>query len=190
MLFYFEAISDNKERMLLLKLAKERNMNVQAITLNIVENLNRTSNQTDQTFSMSKSILNVTTNKPNDMTILNIQKSMISQQQLNEEDYSKINAIDWIIYDTAQRLKLLEYANQSMRYFLLDRQNFEATKIVYSKIPNDTLAIILAEYNFNQTSNKSSGSFDLNLQNFVENLPRNVANVIKEYLCFKEYIVS
>ncbi len=163
-------------------------MNVQAITLNIVDNMNRRSGSLDTTNAsfMRPSAGNQTKSILANETVLAI-KTTAASQQLNEEDHAKINAIDWIVYDSTQRLKLLEYANLSMRWFMLERQNFEATKIVYSKIPNDTLATILAEYNFNH---QMTINFDLNLQNFIENLPKNVANIIKEYLCFKEYIVS
>jgi hypothetical protein len=175
---------------MLLKLAKERNMNVQAITLNIVDNMNRRSGSLDTTSSTSFMRPSTTINQSKlaNETVLAIKSTATTvSQQLNDEDHAKINAIDWIVYDSTQRLKLLEYANLSMRWFMLERQNFEATKIVYSKIPNDTLATILAEYNFNH---QMTINFDANLQNFIENLPKNVANIIKEYLCFKEYIVN
>ena len=81
--------------------------------------------------------------------------------------------------------KLLEYANLTMRYFLLDRQNFEATKSIHSKIPQDALNIILSQYNFSATGT----TIESNFQQIIENLPVNVTNTIKEYLCSKEYIV-
>jgi len=107
-------------------------------------------------------------------------------QILTEEDKTRINAIDWIIYDSVQRFKLLEYANLTMRHFLLDRQNFEATKSIYTKIPKDTLNVILTQYNFNATS--ANASIETNFQQMIDNLPSSVTNTIKEYLCFKEYI--
>ena len=174
-------------------------MNVQAITLNIVENLNRTSNS-NMDATVSSFLLNQTATgagsfrAANETTILAIRQTAASttQQTLNDEDLAKINAIDWIVYDSTQRLRLLEYANLSMRYFLLERQNLDAGKTVYAKIPSDTMATVLAEYNFSKDGslalNSTLNHSDLGLQAFIENLPRNVANVIKEYLCFKEYI--
>jgi hypothetical protein len=61
-----------------------------------------------------------------------------TNQLLTEEDKTRINAIDWIVYDSIQRFKLLEYANLTMRYFLLERENFEATNAIFSKTPADT----------------------------------------------------
>lgn len=186
---FLQGINENKERLLLLKLAKERNMDVQAITLNIVDNL---SNQLGDDNSRARGSGGSQANKSmaNMSTLGNRTDLLISSstaarmiggggQQLNDEDKSRINALDWIVYDPLQRFKLLEYANLTMRYFLLARQNFEATKHVYSKIPHDTLTLILGQYNC---------SIEATLQQIIDSLPRNVSNAIKEYLCFKEYI--
>lgn len=172
---------------MLLKLAKERNMNVQAITLNIVDNLSRNSLTRSE---MSRSLIDETGLS----TTAFIGKTtelftFKTGQTLTDEDRTKINAIDWIVYDTVQRLKLLEYANLTMRYFLLERQNFEATKLVFSKIPQDTLTVVLSQYNFsNSAFGQHSSSIEANFQQILDNLPLNVTNTIKEYLCIKEYI--
>lgn len=191
--FLIQAITDNKERLLLLNLAKERNMNVQAITLNIVDNLNRQS--LPKSDSSNKFPLNQTLSNNSLSTTMVVNKmtdflTSRTTQVLNDEDKTKINALDWIAYDSSQRLKLLEYANLTMRYFLLERQNLEATKNVFSKIPQDTLTIILSQYSYRQNQTGSSTSTENNLQQMIDNLPNNVSNSIKEYLCFKEYIVS
>lgn len=170
---------------MLLKIAKDRNMNVQAITLNIVENLNQGKSSSDLTTSRNESfsLQNNTSRLSNSLALTTTIQAQ--PQQLNEEDLSKINAIDWIVYDTTQRLKLLEYANLSMRYFLLKRQNFDACRVVFGKIPGDTISTILSEYNYGAHPGQSSSD----LQNFIENMPKDVGNTIKEYLCCKEYIV-
>lgn len=170
--------------MLLLKLAKERNMNVQAITLNIVDNLSKLQ-ATPQEEAKNQTVLNQTAMIARTTELFTFKKGQI----LNEEDKTRINALDWIVYDQMQRFKLLEYANLTMRHFMLERQNLEATKTIFTKIPQDTLAIILTQYNFNQL-NQSTGSIESNLEQMIENLPITVVNSIKEYLCFKEYIVS
>lgn len=177
------AITDNKARQLLLKLAKERNMNVQAITQNIVDLLSRKSLTKPDTVrpigdetSLSTTVFLAKT------TDLFTSKT---GQILTDDDRTRINAIDWILYDSVQRFKLVEYANLTMRHFLLDRQNFEATKSIYTKIPQDALSVILLQYNFNSTSS----NIESNFQQMIDNLPINVTNTIKEYLCFKEYIV-
>jgi hypothetical protein len=178
-LLCFKDITDNKERMLLLKLAKERNMNVQAITLNIVDNISKkTTPRADRTM-LEQSALSTTAvfAKTTDMFAAK------TAQVLNDEDKAKINALDWIAYDNMQRFKLLEYANLTMRYFLLERRNFEATKTVFSKVPQDTIAMISMQYNLSKT-----GGQRLDLENMIDHFPNNVTNAIKEYLCFKEYI--
>jgi len=192
-LFFFKAITDNKERMLLLNLAKERNMNVQAITLNIVDNLSRQSLPKSQS-SYNKLPLDQTTSGAFSTTmIVNKMTDLLTSrttQVLNDEDKIKINALDWIVFDQSQRMKLLEYANLTMRYFLLERQNLEATKNIFSKLPQDTLAIILSHYNFNSSNIGGHLNTENGLQQMIDNLPIDVANSIKEYLCFKEYIVN
>ena len=180
---FLQSITDNKERQVLLKLAKERNMNVQAITQNIVDILSKKSN------NKSGETPNETVNETGLSTTMFIGKSTDlftakTGQTLNDDDRTRINAIDWIIYDSVQRFKLLEYANLTMRYFLLERQNLEATKMIYSKIPQDALNIVLNQYSMNTTGT----SIHSNLQQVIDNLPINVTNTIKEYLCFTDYI--
>lgn len=171
--------------MVMLKLAKERNMNVQAITQCIVDTLSKQpvsrkemNQRLDETGQLSTTAFISQTVE---------MFSTRTSQMLTEEDNTKINAIDWIAYDPSQRKKLLEYANLTMRYFLLERQFFEATKIIFSKIPSDTISIILSQYNLNQTAltNKES-----NFEQIIDNLPTDIKNLVKEYFCFKEYIVS
>lgn len=161
-------------------------MNVQAITLDIVDNMSKQSSS-----SVKKDIDQSNLFKSTSENFL-VSKQTQSKQTLTDEDKTKINAIDWILYDPAQRFKLLEYANLTMRYFLLERKNFEATKLVFTKIPNDTIAVVLGQYNYFSSHNTSSISSNVesNFKLVIQNLPNKVSNSIKEYLCFKEYIVS
>lgn len=61
-----------------------------------------------------------------------------------------------------------------MRYFLLLKQNLDAIKLVLAKIPHDTLNVILSQHKAKH----------------VDDLNGNIQAIIKEYICFKEYIVS
>lgn len=165
----------------MLKLAKERNMNVQAITQNIVDILSKKSlNKQDETVNETCLSATAFIGKSTDLFTTN------TGQTLTDDDRTRINAIDWIIYDSVQRFKLLEYANLTMRYFLLERQNLDATKMIYSKIPQDALNVVLGQYSINNTGT----SIHSNLQQVIDNLPINVTNTIKEYLCFSDYIVN
>ena len=167
-------------------------MNVQAITLNIVDNLSRQSLTKSDT-SMKLPLDQTTSSALSTTAIVNKMTDLLTAktgQILNDEDKTKINALDWIVYDPSQRLKLLEYANLTMRYFLLERQNLEATKNIFQKIPQDTLTSILNQYNYNNSHiGQVSTNAENNLQQIIDNLPNSVSNSIKEYLCFKEYIV-
>lgn len=168
----------------MLKLAKERNMNVQAITQSIVDTLSKQPvARRDTTQRLDEIGLSTTAFISQTLDMFSARTGQI----VTDEDKTKINAIDWIAYDPSQRLKLLEYANLTMRYFLLERQFFEATKATFSKIPVDTITVILNQYNLNQTS---LINIDSHFEQLIENLPKNITNLIKEYLCFKEYIVS
>lgn len=168
-------------------------MNVQAITLNIVDNLSRQSLTKSQSTNSKLPLDQTTSGAFSTTMIVNKMTDMLTSrttQVLNDEDKSRIGALDWILYDQLQRFKLLEYGNLTMRYFLLERQNLEATKNIFVKIPQDTLTIILNQYNFNSSHVGGQLNTEGGLQQIIDNLPNNVANSIKEYLGFKEYIVS
>jgi hypothetical protein len=142
-------------------------MNVQEITLNIVENLSKQSRDDNLQASLLQTTSRSSANKSELLTF----RSALS---LSDDDKQKIDSLDWIVNEKSQRVKLLEYANSIMRYFLLIRQNLEATKLVLQKIPQDTLNVIMVQYKC-----KSE-----------DDLPLRIINIIKEYICFKEYVVS
>lgn len=166
-------------------------MNVQAITLNIVDALSKQASTTSP-YSQQQRRDDAT----DEFALLTKQHTL-----LTDDDRTKINAIDWIVYESSQRLKLLEYANLTMRYFLLERRNFDATRLVFGKIPGDTMAVVLSQYtvaalqpnlsslNNSVLSTSSLVGADSGLNSVIESLPSKVANSVKEYLCFKEYIV-
>lgn len=176
-------------------MAEERNMNVQAITLKIVDSLSRHSSVSIN--ASKREYLHEIQDASTSPLVESVESLIISNksnQNLTDEDRTKINAIDWILYDPTQRLKLLEYANLSMRFFLLERKCFEGARQVLVKIPNDTISVILSQYNYSSQHNTTLSSLnsiaDSNFNKIIENLPLKVSNSIKEYLCFKEYIVS
>lgn len=142
-------------------------MNVQEITLNIVENLSKQNKEDDLQTTLLQTTSALSSNKSEFLTFH-------SALSLNDDDKQKIDSLDWIVNEKSQRVKLLEYGNSIMRHFLLIRQNLEATKQVLQKIPQDTLNVIMVQYKC-----KSE-----------DDLPIKIINIIKEYICFKEYIVS
>ena len=186
---YLQTVGDNKERLVLLKLAKERNMDVQAITASIVDTMSKSSSSSSSSSAIDTSL-----------SSNNQQQQQQQQTQLNDDDMRRVNAIEWIVYDVAQRVKLLDYANLTMRHFLLRRQSMQAAKLIYAKIPHDTLSLILAQYNLSTTASSqasqllnasmlaTASNMEASLQLVIDNLPFRVVNMIKEHLCFKEYM--
>jgi hypothetical protein len=83
-------------------------MNVQAITQNIVDNLSRKSlnNSKSETPRLCSDETGLSTtafiSKTTEMF------TMKTGQTLTEEDRTRINSIDWIIYDSVQRFKVLQ----------------------------------------------------------------------------------
>ena len=86
-----QTVGENKERLVLLKLAKERNMDVQAITASIVDTMSKSSSSSSSAIDTSLSSNN----------LQNIQQQQQQQTQLNDDDMRRVNAIEWIVYDVA-----------------------------------------------------------------------------------------
>jgi len=88
-----------------------------------------------------------------------------------EDDVNKINAIDWLIFDPAQRAEAMKQANALMRIFVAQKK-IEAAKKVFNKVPSDSVAIMM------QLA-KAKGH---------EELLADDDNATREYLCFKAYL--
>uniref|UniRef100_A0A4X2MD81 Nuclear pore complex protein n=1 Tax=Vombatus ursinus TaxID=29139 RepID=A0A4X2MD81_VOMUR len=89
-----------------------------------------------------------------------------------QEDRLKIDVIDWLVFDPAQRAEALKQGNAIMRKFLASKKH-EAAKEVFVKIPQDSIAEI-----YNQWEE----------QGMESPLPAEDDNAIREYLCIRAYL--
>ena len=77
-------------------------MDVQAITASIVDTKSKSSTGSAGTIDASSS-----------NNLQGIQQQQ-QQTQLNDYDMRRVNAIEWIVYDVTQRVKLLDYDHASL----------------------------------------------------------------------------
>uniref|UniRef100_A0A2I2ZSC3 Nuclear pore complex protein n=1 Tax=Gorilla gorilla gorilla TaxID=9595 RepID=A0A2I2ZSC3_GORGO len=89
-----------------------------------------------------------------------------------QEDRLKIDVIDWLVFDPAQRAEALKQGNAIMRKFLASKKH-EAAKEVFVKIPQDSIAEI-----YNQWEE----------QGMESPLPAEDDNAIREHLCIRAYL--
>uniref|UniRef100_A0A2K6U4B9 Nuclear pore complex protein n=1 Tax=Saimiri boliviensis boliviensis TaxID=39432 RepID=A0A2K6U4B9_SAIBB len=89
-----------------------------------------------------------------------------------QEDRLKIDVIDWLVFDPAQRAEALKQGNAIMRKFLASKKH-EAAKEVFVKIPQDSIAEI-----YNQWEE----------QGMECPLPAEDDNAIREHLCIRAYL--
>uniref|UniRef100_A0A8C8XTL7 Nuclear pore complex protein n=1 Tax=Panthera leo TaxID=9689 RepID=A0A8C8XTL7_PANLE len=89
-----------------------------------------------------------------------------------QEDRLKIDVIDWLVFDPAQRAEALKQGNAIMRKFLASKKH-EAAKEVFLKIPQDSIAEI-----YNQWEEQGMDS----------PLPAEDDNAIREHLCIRAYL--
>uniref|UniRef100_A0A8C9G3G3 Nuclear pore complex protein n=1 Tax=Pavo cristatus TaxID=9049 RepID=A0A8C9G3G3_PAVCR len=87
-------------------------------------------------------------------------------------DRLKIDVIDWLVFDPAQRAEALKQSNAIMRKFLASKKH-EAAKDVFVKIPQDSIAEI-----YNQWEE----------QGIEASLPAEDDNAIREHLCIRAYL--
>ncbi|XP_067133946.1 nuclear pore complex protein Nup107 [Centruroides vittatus] len=143
---FLEGISGTKERQLCLKLAESVGLDVALITKTLVENIRSKEGEDDTT-----SILSSETTK---------------------EDLLKIEAIDWLVFDPAQRSEAIRQANALMRVFIANKK-LDAARKVFSKIPSDSIDIIIRQWK------RITGTTEL---------PPEDDNATREYFCFQAYL--
>ena len=110
----------------------------------------------------------------------------------NVEDKSQICALDWLLYDRSQRPEALRQANAIIRQFLITRK-LGASKTLFHKVKDKFLKILflmIGPFSFQIPTDvidviikqieSSTGSTDL---------PPYMDNRIREYLCYKAFLV-
>ncbi|XP_015261194.1 PREDICTED: nuclear pore complex protein Nup107 [Gekko japonicus] len=145
---FLEDVTETEQRHHCLELAKEAGLDVATITKTVVENI------------CKKDASEFT---HHDLAI---------DMGTTEEDRLKIDVIDWLVFDPAQRAEALKQSNAIMRKFLASKKH-EAAKDVFIKIPQDSIAEI-----YNQWEEQGMDS----------PLPAEDDNAIREHLCIRAYL--
>ncbi|XP_060513007.2 nuclear pore complex protein Nup107 isoform X1 [Panthera onca] len=147
---FLEGVTEFEQRHHCLELAKEADLDIAAITKTVVENTRKKDNGEFSHHDMAPALDTGTT----------------------EEDRLKIDVIDWLVFDPAQRAEALKQGNAIMRKFLASKKH-EAAKEVFLKIPQDSIAEI-----YNQWEEQGMDS----------PLPAEDDNAIREHLCIRAYL--
>uniref|UniRef100_A0A8D0G5Q5 Nuclear pore complex protein n=1 Tax=Sphenodon punctatus TaxID=8508 RepID=A0A8D0G5Q5_SPHPU len=145
---FLEDVTETEQRHHCLELAKEAGLDVATITKTVVENIRK---KDAGEFTHHDLALDAGT---------------------TEEDRLKIDVIDWLVFDPAQRAEALKQSNAIMRKFLASKKH-EAAKEVFVKIPQDSIAEI-----YNQWEEQGMDS----------PLPAEDDNAIREHLCIRAYL--
>ncbi|XP_012874060.1 PREDICTED: nuclear pore complex protein Nup107 [Dipodomys ordii] len=147
---FLEGVTEYEQRHHCLELAKEADLDVATITKTVVENIRKKDNGEFSHHDLAPALDTGTT----------------------EEDRLKIDVIDWLVFDPAQRAEALKQGNAIMRKFLASKKH-EAAKEVFVKIPQDSIAEI-----YNQWEE----------QGMESPLPAEDDNAIREHLCIRAYL--
>uniref|UniRef100_A0A2K6DYY4 Nuclear pore complex protein n=1 Tax=Macaca nemestrina TaxID=9545 RepID=A0A2K6DYY4_MACNE len=147
---FLESVTEFEQRHHCLELAKEADLDVATITKTVVENIRKKDNGEFSHHDLAPALDTGTT----------------------EEDRLKIDVIDWLVFDPAQRAEALKQGNAIMRKFLASKKH-EAAKEVFVKIPQDSIAEI-----YNQWEE----------QGMESPLPAEDDNAIREHLCIRAYL--
>ncbi|KAM6301933.1 nuclear pore complex protein Nup107 isoform 2-T2 [Podargus strigoides] len=145
---FLEDVTESDQRHHCLELAKDAGLDVATITKTVVENIRK--KDADE-FSHHDHVLDTGT---------------------MEADRLKIDVIDWLVFDPAQRAEALKQSNAIMRKFLASKKH-DAAKDVFVKIPPDSIAEI-----YNQWEE----------QGMDTPLPAEDDNAIREHLCIRAYL--
>ncbi|XP_012287801.1 nuclear pore complex protein Nup107 isoform X2 [Orussus abietinus] len=115
---YLEQIKEYEQCQKCLSAAEEANLNVEAITKLVVENIRK---------------------KDTDLEPADLKGS------ITDSDLEKINALDWLTFYPTQREEALWQANALIRYFL-SKEKLDAARKAFNKIPVSYIEAIVTEY--------------------------------------------
>ncbi|MEE6480515.1 hypothetical protein FKM82_012595 [Ascaphus truei] len=147
---FLENVTELEQRHQCLELAREAGLDVASITKTVVENTRKKDAGKFTHHSLEPALDSGTT----------------------EEDRVKIDVIDWLVFDPAQRAEALKQSNAIIRKFLASKKH-EAAKEVFGKIPQDSIAEI---YSLWEEQGMDSA------------LPAEDDNAIREHLCVRAYL--
>ncbi|XP_075065599.1 nuclear pore complex protein Nup107 [Mixophyes fleayi] len=147
---FLENVTEAEQRHQCLELAKEAGLDVAAITKTVVENTRKKDGGEFAPHDFAPAV----------------------DSGITEEDRARIDVIDWLVFDPAQRAEALKQSNAIMRTFLESKKH-EAAKEVFAKIPQDSIAEIYSQWEE---------------QGMDSALPAEDDNAIREHLCIRAYL--
>ncbi|KAG8577949.1 hypothetical protein GDO81_010334 [Engystomops pustulosus] len=147
---FLESVTEPEQRHHCLELAKEAGLDVATITKKVVEN----------------------TRRKNGGEFAHHDFTPALDSGTNEEDRAKIDVIDWLVFDPAQRAEAIKQSNAIMRTFLASKKH-DAAKEVFGKLPHDSIAEIYSQWEE---------------QGMESALPAEDDNAIREHLCIRAYL--
>ncbi|XP_077325299.1 nuclear pore complex protein Nup107 [Lithobates pipiens] len=147
---FLENVTEQEQRHQCLELAKEAGLDVATITKTVVENTRRKDSTEFTHHDITPALASAT----------------------SEEDRAKIDVIDWLVFDPAQRAEALKQSNAIIRKFLALKKH-DAAKEVYAKIPSDSITEIYNQLEEQGMDNILSAEDD---------------NAIREHLCIRAYL--
>uniref|UniRef100_A0A4W5KEZ4 Nuclear pore complex protein n=1 Tax=Hucho hucho TaxID=62062 RepID=A0A4W5KEZ4_9TELE len=157
---FLEEVTEAEQRQRCLELAREAGLDVAAVTKMVVENIRERDTEEFSHHDLTPALDTGT----------------------SAEDQRKIDVIDWLVFDPAQRAEALKQSNAIMRKFLescspkLPTHPHTETlypKVVFGKVPEDSMREIYRQWE------------ELGLDT---PLPAEDENAIREHLCVRAYL--
>ncbi|XP_051547167.1 nuclear pore complex protein Nup107 [Myxocyprinus asiaticus] len=147
---FLEEVTETEQRKHCLELATQAGLDVAAITKTVVETIRERHTDEFAHHDLTPALDTATT----------------------AEDQQKIDVIDWLVFDPAQRAEALKQSNAIMRKFLASKKN-DAAKMVFAKVPEDSMREIYRQWEE---------------QGMDTPLPAEEENAIREHLCIRAYL--
>nr|XP_039263564.1 nuclear pore complex protein Nup107-like [Styela clava] len=163
---FLKTIEDKERRQEYLKMAHEAGLDIPTITKTVVEDIRQQGDE-DVTI-LTHSIVG-----GGDITMSNETFDPTFEPPMTRDDWRKIEALEWLVFDESQRAEAVKQCNALMRTFLAARK-FTAAKEVFQKIPEGSIEVI-----HRQWKEKVPGSTPL---------PPDDENAIREYVCMQAYL--
>uniref|UniRef100_A0A8C1SXJ0 Nuclear pore complex protein n=1 Tax=Cyprinus carpio TaxID=7962 RepID=A0A8C1SXJ0_CYPCA len=148
---FLEEVTETEQRKHCLELATQAGLDVAAITKTVVETIRERDTDEFAHHDLTPALDTATT----------------------VEDQQKIDVIDWLVFDPAQRAEALKQSNAIMRKFLASKKH-DAAKMVFAKVPEDSMREIYRQWEE---------------QGMDTPLPAEDENAIREHLCIRAYLV-
>ncbi|KAK7130211.1 hypothetical protein R3I93_019747 [Phoxinus phoxinus] len=147
---FLEEVTETEQRKHCLDLATQAGLDVPSITKTVVETIRERDTDEFAHHDLTPALDTATT----------------------VEDRQKIDVIDWLVFDPAQRAEALKQSNAIMRKFLASKKH-DAAKMVFAKVPEDSMREIYRQWEE---------------QGMDTPLPAEEENAIREHLCIRAYL--